>query len=424
MGETRSLWSMAAETRLVGLDGIRGLAALYVVLSHVFLRSFPGYPAATGPWWTSWMIYGHFAVVVFIVLSGFSLAVSPARHDWQLNGVSRFLHRRAWRILPPYWAALVFSLLVAWLIIPQPGLPEPNAMSVIANGLLLQDVIDAPTPNRAFWTIAVEAQLYLVFPLLLLFIRRVNAVTMLATVTVVVVAAGALASYSPVAHWLMRLTPQFAALFALGMVAAGIMGGAPGSAERVRASKRRRDWPWHWLALAAAAPVLATIVWKGSVWTIGHNLFWIDLAFGPAIGCLFAALATGRPTSFVWLLNTRPMRTLGSMSYSLYLVHLPIVTVICEVFLADQIRTGIPSFLLSLAIAVPATLIFSRLFAAVFEIPFVRHRGWAPLRAAVNQRLSGTVRQPATSDSPRAQPDRIGATAAVAAASPGVAGDG
>ena len=252
------------------------------------------------------MIYGHFAVAVFIVLSGFSLAVSPARHDWKLNGTGRFFHRRAWRILPPYWAALVFSLLVAWLIIPQPGLPEPTAMSVIANGLLFQDVIDAPTPNRAFWTIAVEAQLYLVFPLLLLFIRRVSGFAMLAAVAAMVAAVGALAPYSPVAHWLMRLTPQFAALFALGMVAAGIVGGAAGSAEKVRASKRYRDWPWHWLALASAAPVLVIIVWKGSVWTIGANLFWIDLALGPAIGCLFAALATGRPASLVRLFEHRP----------------------------------------------------------------------------------------------------------------------
>jgi peptidoglycan/LPS O-acetylase OafA/YrhL len=397
-----------SQTRLVGLDGIRGLAALYVVLSHTFLRSFPGYPAATGPSWASWMIYGHFAVAVFIVLSGFSLAVSPARHEWQLDSAGRFFHRRAWRILPPYWAALVFSLLVAWLIVPQPGLPMPNPMSVITNGLLLQDVIDAPTPNRAFWTIAVEAQLYLVFPLLLLFIRRVNGFAMLAAVSAVVVVVGALAPYAPLAQWLMRLTPQFAALFALGMLAAGI----------IRASKRRRDWPWHWLALAAAAPVLAVIVWKGSVWTIGGNLFWIDLAFGPAIGCLFAALATGRPKSLVRLLDTGPMRTLGSMSYSLYLTHLPIVTVVCEVVLAGRIRTGVPSFLLSLAIVIPATLIFGRMFAAVFEIPFQRHRGWAPLRTAVAQRLLGAT----------AAPDRTGATAPapapVAAAHPGLAGDG
>jgi len=96
--------------RLAGLDGVRGLAALFVVVNHVFLRAFPGYPVDRAPFWAGWFIYGRFAVVVFIVLSGFSLALSPARHGWRLDGVSRFALRRARRILPPYWAALVFSL--------------------------------------------------------------------------------------------------------------------------------------------------------------------------------------------------------------------------------------------------------------------------------------------------------------------------
>jgi peptidoglycan/LPS O-acetylase OafA/YrhL len=113
--------------RLAGLDGIRGLAALFVVLHHCWLSAFPGYPANTGPAWTGWLLYGHFAVVVFIVLSGFSLAVSPARSRWQLGGLGRFAQRRAWRILPPYWAALVVSLLIAWTVIPPSDEPEPTA---------------------------------------------------------------------------------------------------------------------------------------------------------------------------------------------------------------------------------------------------------------------------------------------------------
>jgi peptidoglycan/LPS O-acetylase OafA/YrhL len=99
-------------SRIAGLDGLRGLAALFVVVNHVFLRAFPGYPVDTAPLWAAWCIYGRFAVVVFIVLSGFSLALSPARHGWRLDGLSRFARRRARRILPAYWAALVFSLVV------------------------------------------------------------------------------------------------------------------------------------------------------------------------------------------------------------------------------------------------------------------------------------------------------------------------
>ena len=153
---------------LSGLDGIRGLAALYVVVNHIFLRAFPGYPVDGAPFWAGWFIYGRFAVVVFIVLSGFSLALSPSRRGWRLDSLPRFAHRRTRRIVPAYWAALAFSLAVAWLIVPPPGQGVPDVRSVVVNGLLVQNLVHAPSPNRAFWSIAVEAQLYLLFPLLLL----------------------------------------------------------------------------------------------------------------------------------------------------------------------------------------------------------------------------------------------------------------
>jgi peptidoglycan/LPS O-acetylase OafA/YrhL len=372
-------------SRLTGLDGIRGLAALYVVVDHIYLRSFPGFPRITAPFWAGWFIYGRFAVVVFIVLSGFSLAVSPSRDGWRLDGVPTFLKRRAWRILPPYWAALLFSLLVAWLIIAQPGTPVPTLKSVYAHGLLLQDVIDSPTPNKAFWTIAIEAQLYLVFPLLLLMIRRVSGLAMAAAVTLVVVAVGLAAPHSPLANAAaIRLELDFAALFAIGMMAAGI----------VTAGQRLRSLPWHLFALAGAVPVLAIIVVRGSVWTTA-NLYWVDLAFGPAIACLLAAVATGRPTSFVRLLDTRGMRTLGSMSYSLYLTHAPIVVVLNEWLIVGHIRQGVPSFLISVLVIVPATLLFARGFAALFEIPFVRHRGWPALRESIPSWVRPSLVRPA-----------------------------
>jgi len=364
--------------RLIGFDGIRGLAALFVVLHHTFMRSFPGYPVNTGPFWVGWLIYGHFAVVVFIVVSGFSLSVSPARSGWELGGVAQFAHRRAWRILPPYWAALVFSLLVAWLIVPQPGQAMPDGRSVVVNGLLLQDAVDAWSPNRAFWSIAVEAHLYLVFPLLILMVRRVSAIAMLAAVTFVVVSVGLLAPYTSFVDGLMRLTPQFAALFAVGILAAGI----------VAASQRLRSWPWHWLALATAAPVVAVMAWQGSARAIGQHLFWIDLAFGPAIGCLLAAVATGHPVALVRLLDTRPLRRLGSFSYSLYLVHAPILVIGCELIVESFIRQGVPSFLVSLALVVPVTVAFAWLFASVFEIPFQRQRSWRALLSVLPRRTS------------------------------------
>jgi peptidoglycan/LPS O-acetylase OafA/YrhL len=360
--------------RLAGLDGIRGLAALYVVINHVFLRAFPGYPVNHAPFWAGWLIYGRFAVVVFIVLSGFSLALSPARHGWRLDGISQFARRRARRILPAYWAALVFSLAVAWLIVPQPGHGMPDTKSVLVNGLLLQNIVGARSPNAAFWSMAVEAQLYLLFPLLLLLVRRWSAVAMVATATLVVAAVGIFGPHiSRVDTFVIQSPPDLAALFAVGILSAGIVG----------ASTARRSWPWHWLALAAAAPVLATIWWQGSLWTLDH-LFWVDIALGPAIACLLAAVATGRPSGLLRALDAKPIHNLGMSSYSLYLTHAPIVAIVYEKIVAGRVRQGVPAFVVSLAIVLPLTIVFARLFASVFEIPFLRSR---PIRTAPRARL-------------------------------------
>jgi peptidoglycan/LPS O-acetylase OafA/YrhL len=346
--------------RLAGLDGIRGLAALYVVVNHVFLRAFPGYPVDHAPFWAGWFIYGRFAVVVFIVLSGFSLALSPARHGWRLDGVSEFAQRRARRILPPYWAALAFSLAVAWLIVPQPGHGVPDVKSLIVNGLLVQNIVPAHSPNAAFWSMAVEAQLYILFPLLLVMVWRWGGAVMLATVGLVVAAIGIFGPHIPgLDTFVIQSPPDLAALFAVGILAAGIVG----------AGQTRRSWPWPRLTLAAAAPVLALIWWQGSVWTLDH-LYWVDLALGPAVACLLAGLVTGRPARLLRLLDARPLRRLGSFSYSLYLTHAPIVAVVCERVVAGRVATGVPAFLVSLALVLPLTIGFAWVFAAVFESPF------------------------------------------------------
>lgn len=353
----------APRQRLAGLDGIRGLAALYVVMNHIFLRTFPGYPADNAPAWAGWLIYGRFAVVVFIVVSGFSLSLAPARHGWRLDGVSRFAYRRARRILPAYWAALALSLAVAWLIIPPPGQANPTTKTVLVNGFLVQNITGAPSPNRSFWSMAVEAQLYILFPLLLLLVRRSRATVMLAAVTLVVVAVGIAGPHLPrLDTFVIRSAPDLAALFATGILAASI----------VTASHARRSWPWGWLALAAVLPVVATIWWQGSVWTLDH-LYWVDLTLAPAIACLLAALATGHAAPLMRLLDSRPLRKLGLSSYSLYLLHGPIVVVVYEEFVAPRFHTGPVAFLLTSALAVPLAIVLARIFAAVFETPFIGH---------------------------------------------------
>jgi peptidoglycan/LPS O-acetylase OafA/YrhL len=362
-----------------GLDGLRGLAALYVVLFHCWLYAFPGYPDSSAPPWLKGLMFGRVAVVFFLVLSGFSLAISPARRGWRSGGVAQFLRRRAWRILPPYWAALAMSLIISAFIVPASHFGPPTVRSFLVYGLVAQDVITAPTPNGAFWSIGVEAELYLLFPLLLLVRRRSNAVILAACVTLPVIARGLMApGASPVEgdNW---LAPHLAPVFVAGMIGAGV----------VAARDRVRRLPWAWFAVLAALPVVVLGVVQGSVWTVNHY-FWIDLAIAPAMTMLIAAVATGRPAPLLRFLTARPVQSLGGFSYSLYLIHLPIVMGVIRRVAPHVVSPGLPTFLFTLAVALPVSVLGAWVFSQIFEMPFKRNRSWKTLIArGRSHRLSG-----------------------------------
>jgi peptidoglycan/LPS O-acetylase OafA/YrhL len=268
---------------------------------------------------------------------------------------------------------------VAWFVVPQPGHGVPDAKSVLVNGLLVQNVVAAHSPNAAFWSMAVEAQLYIALPLLLLIVRRWSAIVMVCTVTLVVALVGIVGPHiSGIDTFVVQSPPDLAALFAVGILSAGI----------VCAGRDRRSWPWHWLALAAVAPVITTIALQGSVWTLDH-LFWVDLALGPAIACLLAGLATGSQQRLVRLLDARPIRSLGLSSYSLYLTHAPIVVIVYELIVAGRVHQGVPAFVVTLALALPLTIAFARVFASIFETPLRRQH--ASLHAARRQHARAEV---------------------------------
>ena len=167
-----------------------------------------------------------------------------------------------------------------------------------------------------------------------------------------------------------------AVLFAVGLLAAG----------SVTAGEHTRSRPWAGYALAATVPVIALMVVKGSAWS-NLNLFWLDLAWAPAIGCFLAAIAISRPRPVVRFLDSLLPRSLGSYSYSLYLTHMPIVIAVSYGLVLGRVATGTPAFFVLAAILLPVTVCFARLFAAVFELPFQRHRGWIVLRQAMSARL-------------------------------------
>ncbi|MFG2475701.1 acyltransferase family protein [Streptomyces fagopyri] len=355
------------------------MTALYVVLFHCWLLTFPGFPDNSGPSWLGWLMYGRLAVVLFLVLSGFSLAISAARRGWRPGSLAGFLRRRAWRILPPYWAALVFSLVVAWSVVPASHFGPPTVRSILVYGLVAQDMYTAPTPNGAFWSIGVEAELYLVFPLLLLIRRRLGAVVLVAGVTLLVVARGLSASGALPVEGLNGLTPDLAPVFVAGLVGAGV----------VVAPERVRRLPWHWLAALAALPVLTLVVVKGSVWTVAHY-FWVDLAVVPAMTLLLVAVSTGKPEFLTKLLSTRPVRSLGNFSYSLYLIHLPVVMVVVRKVAPHCVSPGLPTFWFTLALGLPASVLGAWLFSEVFEMPFKRNRSWKFMLAEGRSRWNAT----------------------------------
>ena len=358
--------------RVAGLDGLRGLCALYVLLFHCWAYTFRGFPRYRGPELLSWLGFGRLAVVMFLVLSGFSLTMSAAGSGWRLGSLGRYARRRAWRILPAYWAALAFSLVIAWTVVRQPHSAVPTSESVVVYTLLLQDLIAAPTPNGAFWSIGVEVLLYGVLPLLLLLCRRIGPAAMLAVVTLPVVVAGfAVFGGSPPQgdNW---LAPHLVPAFAAGVAAAGV----------VAAGDRFRRVPWAVLSVLAAVPVGILVLRQGSRWMVG-NYYWLDLAVAPAMTMLLLAIVSGRPAALIRLLDSWPLKRLGSISYSLYLIHLPIVVVITLKLAIPRLGRGTVSFTATTLLAGGLSLAGAWLLAKLFEAPFQRHRSWTELKNAI-----------------------------------------
>jgi peptidoglycan/LPS O-acetylase OafA/YrhL len=166
-------------------------------------------------------------------------------------------------------------------------------------------------------------------------------------------------------NWLM---PHLVPVFAAGVVAAGV----------VASGDRFRRLPWAWLAVAAAAPVGVLVLAQGSRWMVGHY-YWVDLAIAPAMTMLLLAVVSGRPAALVKLLDSGPLRRLGSFSYSLYLIHLPIVVAIALKLVGPRLGHGTAAFLTTTVLAGGLSLAGAWFFAKAFEFPFQRHRSWAAL---------------------------------------------
>lgn len=384
--------------RLDYVDGLRALAALYVVIHHCWLEIWPflHYRTPSGPllYLTGWLEYGHFAVSLFIVLSGLCLSLPLVRAGGYLGGALHFYLKRARRILPPYYCALAFSLLLIWLFVGHQTGTHWD-MSVPVEGrdvlmcvLLLEDIVSGGKVNHAFWSIAVEWRIYLLFPLMLTLSRAKGTLAAAVIVVLVPTIVAFVLWLTPIGQatfgaypWLLSgyvgFAPSFVALFGLGMLAAGIA-----FSESNRATWMRARVPWATLALAFSVPFIAACwMWPGFPFWSNVQYGLADLNIGLIALCALVAGSRSRgPNALRSALAWRPLVFVGGYSYSLYLIHAPLIQVVWQ-YLIHPLNVGdFASFVLLVAVGLPFILAASYVFYLVCERPFIPGRGGAKLR--------------------------------------------
>jgi peptidoglycan/LPS O-acetylase OafA/YrhL len=362
-----------ARPRLLFLDGLRGLAALYVVLHHAYF-SVAWNGGGVSPWLlhlTQWMAHGTFAVDLFIVLSGFCLMLPLlGAPDRQLaGGILGFVRRRARRILPPYYAAIALCLLTIYLVPPlqhrsgdlwDHSLPAFTPAVLLSHLLLVHNFsihwiwrIDSPA-----WSIATEWQIYFVFALVLVPTwRRFGIVTAVALAFVIGNVVEAMMPASNEACF------YFTGLFGLGM----------GAAALYHSPNKARWVPWN-AAAAGMAAVIGLAMFVFPTWTHRPKIE-VDLAVGFTSAVALVALArstlSARRLPIIVLLESRPAVTLGRFSYSLYLIHFPLLAW-SHLWLR---RFNFPpdiDLACMLLISVPLAVAASYGFYLLFEWPFQR----------------------------------------------------
>lgn len=140
--------------RITSLDGLRGLAAVLVVIYHYVLRfdEIYGHNNTSIP--TEWALIGKYGVHLFFIISGYviywTLSRSPSGQDFV---VSRFA-----RLYPAYWAAAF----ITWCAVSWAGLPgrEVTPLQALANITMLQEYVGIPHIDGVYWTLSMELAFY------------------------------------------------------------------------------------------------------------------------------------------------------------------------------------------------------------------------------------------------------------------------
>jgi len=215
------------------LDGLRALAAMYVVVHHAGRQVTDVFKnkVALKMYFVAW--FGHNAVDVFIVLSGFCLMLPVVRNNGVLKGSAKeFYIKRAKRILPTYYIAAAFSMLLIVTLIDNNtnsywhSTSPVTGWDLFTHFTLIQDIFPNSVAkiNYAFWSISVEWRIYFLFPLLVWCAAKWGSLRTTFTTIVLSVGLAALLTNSNLNINLDKngINPHYIGLFSLGMLAAQI----------------------------------------------------------------------------------------------------------------------------------------------------------------------------------------------------------
>jgi peptidoglycan/LPS O-acetylase OafA/YrhL len=285
------------------IDGLRALAVLAVVLDHFLETS-----GATGKAAQTLESLGSRGVDLFFVLSGFCLSYPVlervALGESAYVPIVPFLRRRFARIAPPYYASLIiFGILsLTPFGLPSAAAPHPSALAQLRD--LGCDFVFltsfAPMHNPSYWTLGIEMRWYVVFPVLLAIFVRMR-------LAFAAIAVGSYALYYAGFGFPDNGTlPSFMA----GFVAANI------------AIRRVRWAAYVWPVALAYIAVLVSMVKMAP--NPDHGEVWWHVAF---LALVIAVTGNRRlSAAFSW----PPVVFIGVASYSIYLMHQPLLNSLIE----------------------------------------------------------------------------------------------
>ena len=366
------------------LDGFRALMALYVVIHHA--SHYFGLAGSTSRLYH--VVYmasskGHYAVNVFIVLSGFCLALPVVRNNGVMReGYWEFVRKRVRRILPPYYIALGFSLLTAfilWLSNKSLVRLEPfdaiTRWDLFTHLFLIQDAFreTANSINHALWSISVEWRIYFLFPLLIFCSRRFHSASLLLLSSAIAFAAFIIARRNGLFLGITGINPHYLVLFSMGILAAKVS-----YSKEAALAGRRNITAWR-VAFFLAGLLLLVADWR-TEWEpfeehlLGTTYVTLDVLTGVMSSCLLIVLASGGFTLFFRFLSWRALSFTGTFAYSIYLIHAPLL----EAFYAYVIKPlhmgGIYGLLFMDVFGVMLIVGFSYLFFLLAEKPFMKRK--------------------------------------------------